>query len=306
MFCYYRAKGNASMTEARHFQRIWSSEPLKRLKLFSNGFWYMYPARSYRGPAGFSMASSSCWARTCRCTGEDFGQNGFHWMFCCILHDIFRIIQSVSWSWLIRRTCSRKACLGERCEDGEALRWMHEAAARIEVFRLCHFKNKWTSPVWDEASPENFEENARIWGLVNGSCGQKNVNPRHCKASTVPCALWPNSFTARATWLMHRSGSGAQRTRRETRSTASSFLFNKKGKGSTDQLKDWYTDYNSLVLMVDAFFKVCQDDLEAVEQLVVCLVRNNEISEAVLRCVWFVMKGMADPGSSQRKDIEKW
>lgn len=57
--------------------------------------------------------------------------------------------------------------------------------------------------------------------------------------------------------------------------------------------------------MVDAFFKVCQDDLEAVEQLVVCLVRNNEISEAVLRCVWFVMKGMADPGSSQRKDIEK-
>lgn len=31
------------------------------------------------------------------------------------------------------KNCSRKACLGERCEDGEASRWMHEAAARIEV-----------------------------------------------------------------------------------------------------------------------------------------------------------------------------
>lgn len=131
------AKGNANMTEARHFQRIWSSDPLRRLRLFSNGFWYMYPARSYRGPAGFSMASSSCWARTCRCTGEDFCQSGFHWMFCCILHDFFRIIQSVSWTWLIRRIVLARPA------------WVNDV--RMERLRVGCMKRqlalKWTSPL---------------------------------------------------------------------------------------------------------------------------------------------------------------
>ncbi len=78
-----------------------------------------------------------------------------------------------------------------------------------------HFKNKWTSPKnlrW--ASPrKNWGKCKDLLHFLNGSCGALNVHPRHCKASTMPCALWPNSFTARATWLTHRSGSDVQRTR---------------------------------------------------------------------------------------------
>ena len=102
----------------------------------------MYPARSYRGLAGFSMASSSCWARTCRCTGEDFWRQ---WIEFWMWMDSIGCGFWMHTSWLFSdysvsklnlidsKNCSRKACLGERCEDGEALRWMHEAAARIEV-----------------------------------------------------------------------------------------------------------------------------------------------------------------------------